>query len=388
LSGIITNGRVFDLYEVSKEAAPTERANLLEAISLRLIGRADPRPLRHSDQTGQKDCLHLLHDLNPSDLPRTRRPPKDAPGDEVDFEPNRDLSSNPWPKRVISPHRMFTPSWHGLCISDTRKSLDKPLCVMNATYLKQDTNGERISPVATHTDLLFEARMRERKRIAQELHDTLLQGFTGIGLKLEALARSLPSSLAPFRAQVIKFLEESEQYLAEARRAIWELRSPLLQKSGDFSSVIAKVSQRALESTDIHLSFSIEGTERPVEPFVEANLLRICQEAVANAAKHAHPTRVEVFLAFGPKGVQLCVSDDGCGFAPTDAKASNNGHFGLLGIEERVAALRGILSVKSAPGRGTILKVTIPINGTTGGKAQENPRHGRHANGVSATSTL
>jgi signal transduction histidine kinase len=259
---------------------------------------------------------------------------------------------------------------------------------MNTTYLKQGTKGERISLVATYTDLLWEAQMTERKRIAQELHDTLLQGFTGIGLKLEALARSLPSSLAPFKAQVIKFLEESEQYLAEARRAIWELRSPLLQKSGDFSSVLAKVSQRALESTGIHLSFSIEGTESPVEPFVEANLLRICEEAVANAAKHAHPTRVEVFLAFGPKGVQLCVSDDGCGFAPIDAGASNNGHFGLLGIEERVAALRGILSVKSAPGRGTILKVTIPINGTTGGKAQENPRHGRHANGVSATSTL
>src|SRR5499426_4237849 len=112
------------------------------------------------------------------------------------------------------------------------------------------------------------ARQEERKRIAQELHDTLLQGFTGIGLKLEALASSLPPSLAPLKAQVLKFLEESDQYLAEARRAIWELRSPLLQKSGDFATALAKISQRALESTGIRLRFSVRGTESPVEPFI------------------------------------------------------------------------------------------------------------------------
>jgi signal transduction histidine kinase len=259
---------------------------------------------------------------------------------------------------------------------------------MNTTYLKQETSGERISPVAAHTDLLLEARMRERKRIAQELHDTLLQGFAGIGLKLGALASSLPSSLAPLKSQVRQFLEESEQYLAEARRAIWELRSPLLQKSGDFASALAKVSQRALDSTGVRLSFSVEGTESPVEPFVEANLLRICEEAVANAAKHAHPKQVQVFLAFGPKSVQLQVRDDGCGFEPTCAGASDNGHFGLLGIEERVAALFGILSVKSAPGRGTMVQVSIPIDGTAHGKAQENSQHGRPANRVPPTSTI
>src|ERR1041384_3036751 len=132
---------------------------------------------------------------------------------------------------------------------------------MNATYLKPEANGER-----TYREFLLEAQMRERKRIAQELHDTLLQGFTGIGLKLEALASSLPPSLAPLKARVLKLLEESDQYLAEARRASWELRSPLLQKSGDFASALAKVSQRALVSTGIRLSFSVEGTESPVEP--------------------------------------------------------------------------------------------------------------------------
>jgi signal transduction histidine kinase len=259
---------------------------------------------------------------------------------------------------------------------------------MKQTYVKQETNGERISSVATDRDLLLAAQMRERKRIAQELHDTLLQGFTGIGLKLEALASSLPPSLTRLKSQVRKLLEESDQYLAEARRAIWELRSPLLQTSGDFSSALAKVSQRALESTGIRLRFSVEGTESPVESLVEANLLRICEEAAANAAKHAHPTQVEVFLAFGARSVQLRVRDDGCGFAVPAERDWNGGHFGLLGIKERVAALFGILSIKSAPGGGAMRQVTIPTDGSAGGKAQENSQHGRHANGVPATSNL
>ena len=209
-------------------------------------------------------------------------------------------------------------------------------------------------------NLLLEMRLKERRRIAQELHDTLLQGFTGIGLKLDALAYSLPPSLAPLKAQLLKLLDESDQYLAEARRSIWELRSPVLEKSGALAKALAKVSQRALDSTGVHLNFSVEGTELQPEPFVEDNLLRICEEAVANAAKHAHPTQVEVSLAFDAKSVQLRVRDNGCGFDPTHAGVLKNGHFGLLGIKERVASLFGTLSVDSGPGRGTSLRVIIP----------------------------
>jgi signal transduction histidine kinase len=221
-------------------------------------------------------------------------------------------------------------------------------------------------------NLLLELQLKERKRIAQELHDTLLQGFTGIGLKLDALAHSLPPSLAPLKAQLLKLLDESDQYLAEARLSTWELRSPLLDKSGALAKALAKVSQRALDSTGVHLNFSVEGTELHPEPFVEDNLLRICEEAVANAAKHAHPTQIEVSLAFGAKSVQLRVRDNGCGFDPTNPDALKNGHFGLLGIKERVAALCGMLSIDSGPERGTSLQVTIPRDVTARHKGPAN----------------
>jgi len=187
----------------------------------------------------------------------------------------------------------------------------------------------------------------------------LLQGFTGIGLQLDALANGLPPSLGAVKAQLLKLLEESDEYLTEARRSIWELRSPSLDESGDLSRAIAKASERALESTGIRLNFSVEGADRKSEPAVAENLLRICEEAVANAAKHAHPTEVEVSLAFNTKSVRLRIRDDGCGFDAKNLARSKDGHFGLLGIQERVESIGGGLSVHSQPGEGTEIAVTV-----------------------------
>jgi len=176
-------------------------------------------------------------------------------------------------------------------------------------------------------NLFFETQLRESRRIAQELHDTLLQGFTGIGLKLDALAGALPPSMGAVKAQLLTLLEESDQYLTEVRHSIWELGSPALEKSGDLSSAVAMVSERALESTGLRLNFSVEGTARELEPVIEANLLRICEEAVANAAKHAHPTQVEVRLTFNSNDMQLRIRDNGCGFDAKNPGRSNDGHF-------------------------------------------------------------
>lgn len=217
-----------------------------------------------------------------------------------------------------------------------------------------------------HATLQLAAQQNERKRIAQELHDTLLQGFTSVALKLDALTSTLPPALSKTKEQLQKMLEQMDQYLAEARRSVWSLRSTALENSEDFSKALVKVSERALEGTAIPWSFTVQGPERKITSVIEDNLLRICEEAVANAVKHARPTRVEVALEFGSKQVQLRIRDNGCGFDPARPQASKEGHFGLLGMQERVEALSGTLSIDSAPRRGTSLRVTVPTDGTQG----------------------
>ena len=209
-------------------------------------------------------------------------------------------------------------------------------------------------------EVRVEAIAAERTRIAQELHDTLLQGFTSVGLKLDTLTSSLPASLTETKQKFQKILDQSDEYLIEARRAVYELRSPSLEKHADFSTALMKVSERVLHGTDIRLNFSAQGTPRNPDHHVEGNLLRICEEAVANAAKHASPTQVEVNLQYTAKALELRIRDNGCGFNPNGPDGSKAGHFGLAGIRERTKSLAGNVSLDSRPGHGTEIIVRLP----------------------------
>src|SRR6185369_17057671 len=151
--------------------------------------------------------------------------------------------------------------------------------------------------------------------------------------------------------------------LGETRRSIWNLRSPTIESTEDLSKALREASERALAGTAITLSFWVQGAARRLGNVLEHHLLRVCEEALANVLKHAQATRVEVVLDFTSKEVQLQIRDNGCGVEPTSWEVSNRGHFGLLGIKERVASLFGTLSVDSAPGKGTRLLVTIPRHG-------------------------
>src|SRR5262245_20092523 len=183
------------------------------------------------------------------------------------------------------------------------------------------------------------AQHDERKRIAQELHDTLLQGFTGIALKLDALTTSLPPAFSKAKQQLRLALEQMDHYLGETRRSIWNLRSPTLEGTQDLSRALLVACKRALAGSAIALNFSMQGASRKIGDVFEHHLLRICEQAVANVVKHARATRVEVVLYFASEQVQLQIQDNGFGFEPKSWEASYGGHFGLLGIKERIASL-------------------------------------------------
>ena len=210
--------------------------------------------------------------------------------------------------------------------------------------------------------LQLEAQQAERRRIAQELHDTLLQGFTCIALKLDALSHTLPPGLSKTKDQLQSILETTDEHLAEARRAIWKLRSTTSGEGENSSTALARACERTLAGTGIRLNFSVRGPEQKIHSPLEENLRRICEEAVANAIRHARATQVDVTLEFNSETVQLWVRDNGCGFKPAISDAVKNGHLGLQGITERIEALSGMLSIDSVPGRGTSLWVGIPTD--------------------------
>jgi signal transduction histidine kinase len=208
-------------------------------------------------------------------------------------------------------------------------------------------------------EIQFKAVLAERTRLARELHDTLLQGFAGIGLRLDAVTNKLPASMVETKEEMEEILEQSDEYLTEARRSVWQLRSSALQAPGDFPKAMQKVSERAVQGTGISLRFTTYGIPYKIAPEVEDNFLRICEEAVTNAVKHANPGEVEVTLEYTARELRLQIQDDGRGFDLDGPEAKKNGHFGLIGIRERAKRLMGNLSLSSQPGQGTEIIIAL-----------------------------
>lgn len=204
----------------------------------------------------------------------------------------------------------------------------------------------------------MEAQLDERKRIAQELHDTVLQGFTGVRLKLWAISQQLLSSPTAASEQLKLVIQQAEKCLAESRRSIWALRLPRLEET-DLATAMKGAVMESVAGTNLHLEFKTSGTAAPLSDIVAFNLLRICEGAVANVIRHAEATRVVVELRFEPRRVILSISDDGKGFDPDRVAAAAGERFGLAGMHERAKIVGGNLSIQSQPGGPTTVTVII-----------------------------
>jgi signal transduction histidine kinase len=205
-----------------------------------------------------------------------------------------------------------------------------------------------------------ETAMQERQRMARELHDTLEQNFTGIHLCVEAARRALPDKSSVADRHLTLALEQVTAGIEEVRRSVWALRTHALD-SGGLATALGEIGQLLANcsATPIEVSTRIEGGPRPLVIEVENNLLRIGQEALTNAVRHGAARRIAVELRYDVQAFRLRVRDDGCGFDPT--AATRPGHFGLLGMRERAAAMGAKLDVRSAVGEGTEVEVTVPL---------------------------
>jgi signal transduction histidine kinase len=210
------------------------------------------------------------------------------------------------------------------------------------------------------SELRFKAVLTERTRLAQELHDTLEQTFTGIALQMDTAARvaAQQPTEANYHLGLARTLVGQGQ--VEARRSVWDLRSRSLDQF-DLPSVLTGSSRQLTDGTGIQAKVITQGRVRPLPDLIEDNLLRIAQEALTNAIKHSGGTTAAIELDYGAKNILMTVSDNGKGFSVENCAGPLDGHFGLLGISERVKRINGQIAINSAPGAGTTVRVEIPL---------------------------
>ncbi len=207
----------------------------------------------------------------------------------------------------------------------------------------------------------YESTLAERSRIAQELHDTLLQGFTGITLQLRGIQRVLGKRPEAGIAALNDVLATADTSLRDARHMIWDLRAVELE-GRELADALESAARSALAGSGVSLVFDARGNRSRLPHTVETTALRIGREAVLNALKHAAPRRVEVKLEYGPRFLTLEVVDDGRGIAPgTMETAASGGHWGVAGMRDRAQRAGGTLEISSEPGQGTRVSVSLPI---------------------------
>ncbi|MFK4085913.1 sensor histidine kinase [Kribbella sp. NPDC020789] len=216
---------------------------------------------------------------------------------------------------------------------------------------------------ALHAQLLIQAREAgvadERRRLAAEIHDTLAQGLTGIIAQLQVVATTPDPKVA--EEHVARATELARHSLGEARRSVQNLAPQGLSNDG-LPQTLRKTVDQWAERTGVHTELTVTGTARQLHGEVSATLLRITQEALANAGKHANASRVGVTLSFMDGEVTLDVRDDGSGFDPLSLPArTGTSGFGLDGMRARAERIAGSLTVEAEPGAGTAVSARVPL---------------------------
>lgn len=195
----------------------------------------------------------------------------------------------------------------------------------------------------------------ERQRMARELHDTLSQGLTGIILQLEAVEAHLSNDrVEKARMIVINAMVQARSTLADARNAIDDLRGA---QPENLESALRLEVSRFQNATDILCDLELK--EIPVlKEHIMETVVRNVAEGLTNIGRHAQAQKVTVSVSMEADVLFITVQDDGQGFDPVGIPS---GHYGLLGIRERIRLLGGKLDIWSKPGEGTRLEMRIPV---------------------------
>ncbi len=229
----------------------------------------------------------------------------------------------------------------------------------------------------------FQAVLGERGRIAREIHDTLAQGFVAVSVQLELVGQLMRASAEAAREQLERTQVLVRSSLEDARSSIWELRSQSAE-SEDLAARILRMAEEVVARSGTHagdgagsrmaphsegnvnharVHLQVSGTNRPLGASVERELMRIAREAVVNAVRHGHADSIGLRLEFEGRWFAMEIRDDGQGFAGAPPDGAS-GHYGIVGMRERAAAIGAKLTVESDTGAGTRVRVLLPLDGT------------------------
>jgi signal transduction histidine kinase len=216
----------------------------------------------------------------------------------------------------------------------------------------------RTHQLTRQLNVRFEERLAERTRIAQELHDTLLQGVMSASMQLHSAVDDLPVD-TPNRQELERVLNLMNRVSDEGRVAVRGLRT---ESGDDLEHAFCRVQQEYASRNGADFEVTVEGRVRTIHPLIRDEVYRIGREALVNAFRHARAKRIEVELEYGARQLRMLIRDDGCGVDPNILHAGRDGHWGLPGMRERAGRIGGQLTLSSRAASGTEVELLLPAS--------------------------
>ncbi len=232
------------------------------------------------------------------------------------------------------------------------------LCVAAFLGLAWSVYRWRVRQVRTSLARRFEERLAERTRIAQDLHDTLLQGFLSASMQLYAAVEELPPG-EPARGRFERVQQLMRQMIEEGRSALRGLRSSE-QSADNLETSLARIPGELGAGEGVDFRIVTEGRVRPLLPVVRDEIYRIAREALVNAFRHAGASTIEVEIEYAPRQLRVVVRDDGGGIDEGVLQSGRDGHWGLSGMRERAERIGGRFHAWSRAGAGTEIELAMP----------------------------
>jgi ligand-binding sensor domain-containing protein len=216
----------------------------------------------------------------------------------------------------------------------------------------------RVRQVARQLGVSFEARLAERTHIAQELHDTLLQGFVSASMQLHVAVDRLPED-SPARSSLSRVADLMGRVIEDGRNAVRGLRSST-GAAHELELAFSGIHQEVAVGQHAAYRVIVEGRPRPLKPIVRDEVYRIGREGVVNAFRHSGATSIEIELEYAPRELRVFVRDDGLGIDPQVLRSGSDGHWGMTGMRERAERIGGTLKVRSRAAAGTEIELRVP----------------------------
>lgn len=222
---------------------------------------------------------------------------------------------------------------------------------------------------------IIRAQEEERKRVAREIHDGPAQSMANVVLRVEICEKLLEKRPDEVRNELAGLKDIVRKSLQDVRKIIFDLRPMVLDDLGLIPALKRYISE-VQEKNSLLVDFRVFGSQERMSGILEIAIFRVIQEALNNVIKHSGARMVDISLEQVPGQVNLRIKDDGCGFNADEAlSGSNKDNYGLIGIRERIQLLEGSFKLITAPGKGTDLKVKIPLKSPEKQRSRKNDRN-------------